>query len=294
MRLYAAGNAALSVPTYVQGAADAYAQGNYGAVVSNVYQAGQSLAYLASFFGSCFAAGTPLLTPEGSRPIEALRPGDLVLAAPEGNPEGPVTPRLVEQVFRAESALVTLEVGGRSIRTTAEHPFWVEGRGWTKAADLIAGDRLRCADGRRVVVAGVRDAGEIAAVYNLRVAADHTYFVGAREWGFSVWAHNECWGYRVMSEEEYQGASQGLWNDSNLNQGDEGEMGMKWLWEEQASAEQWREAMEASGNPDEMGQIITMVPTAQDIGEYLSYPHPPQGTAFHVPIPELGPAERLD
>src|SRR5581483_3096131 len=28
-------------------------------------------------------------------------------------------------------------------------------------------------------------------VYNLRVADYHTYFVGAPEWGFAVWAHNE-------------------------------------------------------------------------------------------------------
>jgi hypothetical protein len=35
--------------------------------------------------------------------------------------------------------------------------------------------------------------GETAAVYNVRVAEDHTYFVGARSWGFSVWSHNsEC------------------------------------------------------------------------------------------------------
>ena len=43
------------------------------------------------------------------------------------------------------------------------------------------------------MVAGVRDAGEIAAVYNLRVAEDHTYFVGDPEWGFSVWTHNDCY-----------------------------------------------------------------------------------------------------
>jgi hypothetical protein len=29
-------------------------------------------------------------------------------------------------------------------------------------------------------------------VYNVRVADHHTYFVGDREWGFSVWAHNLC------------------------------------------------------------------------------------------------------
>jgi hypothetical protein len=27
-------------------------------------------------------------------------------------------------------------------------------------------------------------------VYNLRVAQDHTYFVGHDDWGFSVWVHN--------------------------------------------------------------------------------------------------------
>ena len=30
----------------------------------------------------------------------------------------------------------------------------------------------------------------MATVYNLRVADYHTYFVGSREWGFSVWAHH--------------------------------------------------------------------------------------------------------
>ena len=38
----------------------------------------------------------------------------------------------------------------------------------------------------------VTPGGEPAAVYNLRVAEHHTYFVGSREWGFSVWAHNTC------------------------------------------------------------------------------------------------------
>ena len=28
------------------------------------------------------------------------------------------------------------------------------------------------------------------SLYNLRVAFDRTYFVGSRQWGFSLWAHN--------------------------------------------------------------------------------------------------------
>jgi hypothetical protein len=42
-------------------------------------------------------------------------------------------------------------------------------------------------------VRGVENEGEASDVYNLRVAEDHTYFVGAENWGFSVWAHNACW-----------------------------------------------------------------------------------------------------
>ena len=36
-------------------------------------------------FQSCFAAGTPLLTPEGYKPVEQFRAGDWVLAAPESS-----------------------------------------------------------------------------------------------------------------------------------------------------------------------------------------------------------------
>jgi hypothetical protein len=41
-----------------------------------------------------------------------------------------------------------------------------------------------------VTVEAVTDLHEVATVYNLRVAEYHTYFVGSRAWGFSVWAHN--------------------------------------------------------------------------------------------------------
>jgi hypothetical protein len=39
-------------------------------------------------------------------------------------------------------------------------------------------------------VGGVADSGEVATVFNWRIADNHTYFVGTQEWGFSVWAHN--------------------------------------------------------------------------------------------------------
>ena len=142
--------------------------------------------------GECFAAGTPLLTLDGDRPIDALRPGDWVLTRSENEPDAVPVARRVEAVFHVRAELVNVKVGGRTIQTTARHPFWVHGRGWTEAKDLTEGDFLRSHEGRLVYVAGVRSSGLTSDVYNLRVAEHHTYFVGARDWGFSVWAHNSC------------------------------------------------------------------------------------------------------
>jgi hypothetical protein len=51
------------------------------------------------------------------------------------------------------------------------------------------GDRVRLRDGWGTIE-GVADSGEVATVYNCRISDNHTYFVGAKEWSFSVWAHN--------------------------------------------------------------------------------------------------------
>ncbi len=79
----------------------------------------------------------------------------------------------------------------QTIVTTGEHPFYVEGLGWVKAFELTAGDLLATEDGRSVVVEFAEATGQLESVYNLRVAQDHTYFVGTPEWGFAIWVHNQ-------------------------------------------------------------------------------------------------------
>ena len=143
------------------------------------------------FFGqACFAAGVPLRTPDGSKPVEDFREGDLVLSRDEHDPTGPVEAKRVEAVFRRTAPKWGLRAGQQTIWTTPEHPFYVLGKGWTQVAEMRAGDRLDTEDGLGVTVEFVRDTGEWVPVYNLRVADHHTYFVGSEEWGFSVWAHN--------------------------------------------------------------------------------------------------------
>ncbi|WP_157469452.1 polymorphic toxin-type HINT domain-containing protein [Gemmata sp. SH-PL17] len=141
---------------------------------------------------ACFAPGTPLRTPGGWRNIEDIRPGEWVLSRDEHNCEGPVEPKLVEEVFVREGLLWLLRVNGQTIRTTAEHPFFVAARGWIECHELKVGDQVLTESGAWVTVQWVEDTGVWSTVHNLRVADYHTYFVGKEEWGFSVWSHNSC------------------------------------------------------------------------------------------------------
>jgi hypothetical protein len=117
--------------------------------------------------------------------------------------EYPVRPQKVLEVFRAEAFVVRVQVGGREIRTTLEHPFWVAGMGWTAAGELKPGHLLSSHDGNWLPVEAVTLTAEQVPVYNIRVEEDHTYFVGSDEWGFSVWAHNACI-YRALTPEDLE------------------------------------------------------------------------------------------
>lgn len=150
---------------------------------------------------ACFAAGTMLYTPQGYRAIESLRVGDLVFSRAEEDSTSEISAKKVEEVFVHTGRIWILTVNGREIRTTGEHPFWVRDRGWVNACELVEENRLLSHDGQWAVVEAIEDTNKYETVYNLRIADYHTYFVGGDEWGFSVWAHNECF-YRAMSEKE--------------------------------------------------------------------------------------------
>jgi len=94
-------------------------------------------------------------------------------------------------------------------------------------------------------------------------------------------------GYRVMSSEEYAGASVGKWADSRLVAGDAAESGSKWLWTTEDAAKSWQTFVQQNGEEG----LITTVDTAKPLSAYPNSPHPPQGTAVQVPIPDLGPAK---
>src|SRR5262249_43824821 len=94
------------------------------------------------------------------------------------------------EVFVREGLIWNLWVLGQLIRSTAEHPFFVKGKGWTPLNRINAGDAIWTEASGWVTVEVVEETGQWETVYNFRIADHHTYFVGCHEWGFSVWAHN--------------------------------------------------------------------------------------------------------
>jgi len=151
-----------------------------------------SLVESAVFGGACFTGDMEVLTRRGWVRWDTLTIQDEVASRDEFDWDGPVGFKRVEEIFNTIAAICHVHVGGRVIRTTGQHPFWVSGKGWVEACTLQPGDMLLSHDGTWVVVEEVFDTGTTEVVYNCRVSDYHTYFVGGEEWGFSIWAHNTC------------------------------------------------------------------------------------------------------
>lgn len=124
---------------------------------------------------SCFVAGTLVWTEVGSRPIETLLAGDLVLSQDLDSGELGYQP-ILQTTLRASGPTLRLQIGEEAFRTTAGHRFWVPGSGWKMIRDVKAGALLHTATSSISVDDVKPDVP--AATYNLVVARTHNYFVG--------------------------------------------------------------------------------------------------------------------
>lgn len=143
-----------------------------------------------------FAAGTLVLMADGSRqPIESIQVGDEVASTDPIT--GAVTAETVLDVIVGQGTKHLLEVSldglTQPLEVTANHPVWVEGKGWILAEDLTPSDHMIGATGGLHVVRMIHDEGWLSGqtVYNLHVTGDaHTYAVAADESVEPVVAHN--------------------------------------------------------------------------------------------------------
>lgn len=114
-------------------------------------------------------------------PIEDLEVGDAILAADPTTGERTREVVITPLHSRGDKQLIALAFEGDTAATIAthNHPYWIEGRGWTAAVDLAVGDVTLSSSGDPRILVSVTDLGRFAAqdVYNLHASGPHTYFV---------------------------------------------------------------------------------------------------------------------
>ena len=126
-------------------------------------------------------------TENGLKPISEIKVGDKVLSYDERTETTSYQPvmAVIQGEQRYQIIKITLD-SGESIEATAEHPFYIKGKGWNPASSLKVGQALQLHNGTTVVVKEVDTSVRLERVYNLTVANTHNYFVG----GDGVLVHN--------------------------------------------------------------------------------------------------------
>ena len=156
----------------------------------------------------CFIDGTLVQMADGTtKPIEQIKQGDLVLSKDETT--GIVSPKRVtgtststvpniETVNLADATGKIVE----SFTATADHPFYVEGQGFTAAYQMPVGTKVVTKNGTLTVASTERhEAAGGYVVHNFTVEDDHSYFVGSANGG--AWVHNgDCWEFAERVEEQ--------------------------------------------------------------------------------------------
>jgi hypothetical protein len=125
---------------------------------------------------SCFAAGTPVRTLLGMRPIESIQVGDQVLAQDVTTGALSFEP-VVALHHNPPKPTLRIDLGDEAIVATPIHRFWKAGQGWAMARDLKPGDTIRRVGGTAQVISVSEE--NVQPVFNLDVAQCRSFFVGA-------------------------------------------------------------------------------------------------------------------
>jgi len=145
----------------------------------------------------CFTEDTLIYTRDGYKEIKDIEVGDEVYSEnPETGENG--LKRVLNVFVNTTKELIHLKVGEQEIKTTENHPFWVEGIGWVDAGDLKTSDRLVMYSGDILEVKEVfvEYLDKPIKVYNFEVEDWHTYFVTE----YNVFVHNAGCGDKVNVE----------------------------------------------------------------------------------------------
>jgi len=137
-----------------------------------------------AFGCASFVAGTSIWNAFGLQPIDTVRAGDWVLSRDRGTLQE--SPREVSRTFhRTAAGYYALVTEAEVLQVTAEHPVWVQGRGWTEVRELQPGDPVAGIGGDVLVRAAI-PIDSPREVFNFTVPGTDSYFVGSS----GLWVHN--------------------------------------------------------------------------------------------------------
>lgn len=129
----------------------------------------------------CFVAGTSILTPSGSTPIEKLKIGDSVLTR-EGEYNSDLVSAKIKGIHKV--TVPGYLILNHTLKLTPEHILWVNDS-WTMAGNIQIGDTLTNSSGEKVTVESIEWQGGAVDVYNLEIERYHTFFAE------NLWVHND-------------------------------------------------------------------------------------------------------
>jgi RHS repeat-associated protein len=160
---------------------------------------------LRNTFGcNSFTSDTLIQSENGLKPISEIQVGDKVLSYDERTDTTlyQSVMGLIQGEQRYQLIKLTLD-SGESIEATAEHPFYIKGKGWNPASSLKVGEALQLHNGTTVVIKEIETSVRIEKVYNLTIANTHNYFVGKD----GVLVHNagKCYNDTIKQIMDYLG-----------------------------------------------------------------------------------------
>jgi RHS repeat-associated protein len=135
--------------------------------------------------GGCFVAGTLVHTLNGQQPIEKIGLGDMVMSWDESTSKRSFQ-RVISLVNAIRKDLVEIYFGKNSqdfFEASSNHLFFVKGKKWIKADQILVGDVLYGEDLEEIPVLRVNKIIYPADVhvFNIEVENYHCYFVGKAE-----------------------------------------------------------------------------------------------------------------
>jgi len=126
----------------------------------------------------CFVAGTKILTKEGFKNIEDIKLGEKIYSINTENKLKELEE--VTNLFVGETdETYKLTIGKEIVEVTAGHPFYIEGKEWTKVSALKEGDKVITSSNNSMEITKIEiiHHDNPIKIYNLTVSGHHNYLI---------------------------------------------------------------------------------------------------------------------